>query len=72
MSDDLVFNLHDWAPGCPGGFPEDQLDAAIPYETAALDVLIANGKITDADRGRWRSKRRSSLNALCSPEAQGA
>jgi hypothetical protein len=57
----LFFLLSDWAPGCPIAFQSEAEDALFPdFRAAALDNLVAAGKIGDADRERvvfivWRS-----------------
>ena len=50
----LAFLLSDWAPGCPIGFEsKEEREALYPgFRAAALDNLIAAGKIREDDRDR--------------------
>ena len=44
MTYKLVYELHEWAPGAPLGFPEGTSKEEIArYETLALDALVAAG-----------------------------
>jgi hypothetical protein len=52
-NDKLVYELHEWAPGAPWGFPEGTSKKDIArYEGLALDALVAAGKIREADRSQ--------------------
>jgi hypothetical protein len=50
----LVFFLYDWADGAPIGFnSEEEEEALFPrFQAAALDNLVAKGKIRECDRSR--------------------
>jgi hypothetical protein len=48
-----VFDLPDWAPGCPEAFQPWEEEELFPrFKAMALDNLVAAGKIEEADRDR--------------------
>jgi len=48
----LVFGLSDWAPGCPVAFKSEEEEKVLfpEFRAAALDNLVAAGKIQECDR----------------------
>ena len=50
----LVFDLSDWASGCPVALKSDEEEKALlpGFKAAALDNLVAAGKIRECDRER--------------------